>query len=95
MALYGHSEAHGTALQRFIRNAGSPIEKIFFIRHGKVNRAIPISKTDAARRLMVGCFPTFWNWEGMEFVLDFCTRVALEKECYELEFVNDLSVAST
>jgi hypothetical protein len=82
---------HGTA--EIHKNMGAPIEKIFFIKHGKVNRAIPISKTDAARRLMVRCFPTFWNREGMEFVLDFCTRVAGGKECYELEFVNDLSVA--
>ena len=81
---------HGTA--KIHKNMGTPIEKIFFIKHGNVNRAIPISKTDAASRLMVRCFPAFWNREGMEFALDFCTRVAEEKECYELEFVKDLSV---
>jgi hypothetical protein len=81
---------HGTA--QIHKNMGIPIEKIFFIKHSKLNRAIPISKRAAASRLMVRCFPTFWNREGMEFALDFCTRVAGEKECYELEFVNDLSV---
>ncbi|MEJ2697016.1 MAG: hypothetical protein P8013_10245 [Candidatus Sulfobium sp.] len=83
---------HGTAEMH--KNIGVPIEKIFFIRHGKENRAIPISKTDAVNRLLVRCFPTFWNREGMEFSLDFCTLVAQEKECYELEFVNDSSVVN-
>jgi hypothetical protein len=81
---------HGTA--EIHKNMGVPIEKIFFIKHGKENRARQISKTDAANRLMVRCFPTFWNREGMQFVLDFCTRIASEKECYELEFIRDASV---
>ena len=82
---------HGTS--EIHKNMGAPIEKIFFIRHGKENKATPISETDAANRLMVRCFPTFWNREGTEFVLDFCARVANDKKCYELEFVPDISVA--
>jgi hypothetical protein len=81
---------HGTS--EIHKNMGTPIEKIFFIKHGKENKATPISKADAANRLMVRCFPTFWNREGMEFAVDFCARVAQEKRCYELEFVNDVSV---
>jgi len=81
---------HGTAVIH--KNLGIPIEKIFFIKHGMANSARLISRKDASNRLMVRCFPTFWNREGMEFVLDFCTLVAGERECYELEFVNDLSV---
>ena len=81
---------HGTS--EIHKNMGASIEKIFFIKHGKENRAFPISKTDAANRLMVRCFPTFWNREGMQFAVDFCSRVAQEKECYELKFVNDISV---
>ena len=81
---------HGTA--EIHKNRGVPIEKIFFIKHGKENRVKSISKKDAANRLMVRCFPTFWNREGMQFAVDFCSRVAEEKECYELEFVNDTSV---
>ena len=41
---------------------------------------------------MVRCFPTFWNKEGMEFAVDFCSKVAEAKNGYELEFVNDVSV---
>jgi hypothetical protein len=81
---------HGTS--EIHKNSGAPIEKIFFIKHGKENRAVPISKTDAANRLMVRCFPTFWNREGMQFAINFCSRIAEGKECYELEFVNDMSV---
>jgi len=80
---------HGTS--EIHKNMGAPIDKIFFIKHGKENMAIPISKTNAANRLMVRCFPTFWNREGMQFSLDFCSRVAQEKKCYEFEFVNDTS----
>jgi len=81
---------HGTS--EIHKNIGAPIGKIFFIKHGRENRAVLISRTDAANRLMVRCFPTFWNRAGMEFALDFCSRVAGAKDCYELEFVNDTSV---
>ena len=81
---------HGTS--EIHKNAGAPIDRIFFIKHGKENRAIPISKTDSASRLMVRCFPTFWNREGMQFAVDFCSKLAQVKDCYELEFVNNESV---
>jgi len=81
---------HGTSEMH--KNNGAPIEKIFFIKHGKKNRAISISKTDAANRLMVRCFPTFWNREGMQFAVEFCSKVAEAMEFYKLEFVNDMSV---
>jgi hypothetical protein len=81
---YGTAEIH--------KNMGAPIDKIFFIKHGKGNKATQIPKTDAANRLMVRCFPTFWSREGMHFAVDFCSRIAEEKECYELEFAPDSSV---
>ena len=81
---------HGTA--KVHKNAGIPIEKIFFIKHGERNRAVPISKAEAANRLMVRCFPTFWNQDGMQYVLDLCTQIATEIECCDLEFVNDFSI---
>jgi len=81
---------HGTS--EIHKNMGVPIGKIFFIKHGGKNKAVAISKTDAANRLMVRCFPTFWNREGMQFAVDFCSKVAETMESYELEFVNDMSV---
>lgn len=80
---------HGTSDAN--RNVGAPIEKIFFIKHGKENNVIPISKSEAAKRLMVRCFPTFWNREGMEFALEFCSMLAQMKDCYEFQFVPDRS----
>ncbi|NOY64970.1 MAG: hypothetical protein GXO97_06220 [Nitrospirae bacterium] len=81
---------HGTA--QLHKNAGTPVDSIFFIKHGKQNRAIPIKIPDAVNRLMVRCFPTFWNRQGMEFALEFCIRIAREVACYELEFVPTPSV---
>lgn len=80
---HGTSDAH--------KNIGAPIEKIFFIKHGKENKVSPISKTEAANRLMVRCFPTFWNREGMEFALEFCSLLAQRKDCYDFQFVPDQS----
>lgn len=81
---------HGTV--EVHKNAGTPIEKIFFIKHGKVNLERPISKLDSANRLMVRCFPTFWNREGMEFAVNFCAEVAERVGCYELEFLPNKSL---
>lgn len=83
---------HGTS--EIHKNMGAPVEKIFFIRHGKENRSILISKTDAVNRLVVRCFPTFWNREGMEFALEFCSLVAQTKGCHDFQFVPDHSAAS-
>jgi hypothetical protein len=71
------------------KNKGAPVHRIFFIKHGEKNSLQNISTFDAANRLMVRCFPTFWHKEGMQFALDFCTRIASEIECYEFSFVPD------
>jgi len=81
---------HGTA--RMHRNAGVPIERVFFIKHGRENRATRIARADAAQRLMVRCFPTFWHKKGMAVSLEKCTDLAESVEAYELEFVPDRTV---
>jgi hypothetical protein len=83
---------HGTSVIH--KNLGVPIERVFFIKHGKENRALPLSRRDAANRLMVRCFPTFWNKDGMQFALGFCARVAENKSCAELAFVKDPSAVA-
>ncbi|MGC8833943.1 MAG: hypothetical protein ACP5R4_07785, partial [Armatimonadota bacterium] len=70
----------------------APLEKVFFIVHADRNYAKPISPVDAASRLLVRCFPPFWDKEGMQFVTDFLAQVAEEVPCYELGFVPDQSV---
>jgi hypothetical protein len=80
---------HGTA--GIHKNKGNMLGGIFFLKHADRNRIMRLSAIDAANRLMVRCFPTFWNREGMRFVLDFCARIAGEIGCYELGFVPDAS----
>jgi len=80
---------HSTAAMH--RNEGAQLEKIFFIRHGTENTLRKLTQFDAANRLMVRCFPTFWHREGMSFALDFCARIAAEIECYEFSFVPNQS----
>jgi len=70
----------------------APLEKVFFIVHADRNYAKPISPIDAASRLLVRCFPPFWDKEGMEFVTNFLAEMAEEVPCYELGFVPDQSV---
>lgn len=71
------------------KNKGAPIHKIFFIKHGENNNVRRLSAVEAANRLLVRCFPSFWHKEGMRFALDFCARIASEIECYEFGFVPD------
>lgn len=78
---------HGTA--SIHKNKGVPPHQIFFITHGNKNAIRKLSVIEASNRLMVRCFPTFWHKDGMQFALDFCTRIASEIECCEFSFVPD------
>jgi hypothetical protein len=82
---------HGTA--EIHKNRGIPIENIFFIGHGRENRISRISTMDAANRLAVRCFPTFWHRQGTEFAIDYCSRMARARNCYDFRFVPDQSAA--
>lgn len=70
----------------------APLEKIFFLKHAKNNTIKKIDLLEAASRLIVCSFPTFWDKKGMEFTLKFCAKLAEEIPCYELGFVPDKSV---
>lgn len=69
-----------------------PLEKIFFLRHAKKNTIKKITPINAASRLVVCCFPTFWDKKGMEFTLSFFSELTEKIPCYELGFVPDESV---
>jgi hypothetical protein len=75
------------------KNVGVPVEGILFIQHGRENRIARIPVIDAANRLLVRCFPAFWQKEGLQFALDFCARTAGMKDCYDFQFVPDRSAA--
>lgn len=66
-----------------------PLEKIFFLRHAKMNKVKRIEGIAAASKLLVCSFPTFWDKKGMEFTLGFIDELTREVPCYELSFVPD------
>ncbi len=67
------------------------IERILFLEHSEKNYVRPLSMVDAAARMFVRCFPTFWDKEGMAFTLGFIDEVVKKIPCYELGFVPDRS----
>ena len=84
--IYGtpwHGDAKACSPER------APLEKIFFLRHAKMNKVKRIEGIAAASKLLVCSFPTFWDKKGMEFTLEFIDQLTREVPCYELEFVPD------
>lgn len=69
----------------------APLEKIFFLKHAKVNKVEEIEGIDAASKLLVCSFPTFWDKKGMEFTLGFIDELTRKIPCYELGFLPDES----
>jgi hypothetical protein len=81
---------HGTAKIHSPEKA--LLKKIFFIKHGNENSAKLLNKTDAASRLVVRAFPTYWDAPGMKFTLDLATNIIENVPCYELPFLPDETV---
>jgi hypothetical protein len=71
---------------------GVPLERIFFLKHSPENKALSLKAGDAASRLFVRCFPTFWDETCLNFTLDFIGQLAEQIPCYELGFVPDKSI---
>ncbi len=69
-----------------------PLEKILFLKHAENNVIKRIGPVDAASRLIVCSFSTYWDKKGMEFILKFCTELVQKVPCYEIGFVPDESV---
>jgi hypothetical protein len=67
----------------------APLEKIFFLKHAKMNKVKRIEGINAASKLLVCSFPTFWNKKGMKFTLGFIDELTREVPCYQLDFVPD------
>jgi hypothetical protein len=91
----GRFWAYGTPWHGDARAASPdavPLERVFLIQHASVNRALSLEPLDAASRLLVRSFPTFWDAEGMAFTLQFLGRLSQAVPCYELGFVPDRGV---
>jgi hypothetical protein len=67
----------------------APLERIFVLQHAEENRLLPLSPRDAASRLLVRSFATFWDAEGMAFTAGFLGRLSQAVPCYELGFLPD------
>lgn len=66
---------------------GLPIQKIFFLRHGRKNSAASKEKAGAVSMLLTRCFPPLWDKQGMAYTLGLCHRIVSKIPCYELSFV--------
>jgi hypothetical protein len=87
--------AHGTPWHGDAKLASPvavPLERIYVIEHAEENRAVPLKPVDAASRLLVRAFPTYWDAEGMAFTLQLLGQLSQAVPCYELGFVPDQSV---
>jgi hypothetical protein len=66
---------------------GLPVQKIFFLRHGKKNSSRLKNGAEAVSMLLARSFPPFWDNQGMAFTIDFCQRLVSKIPCYELTVV--------
>jgi hypothetical protein len=78
---------HGDA--RIAIPGKAPLKSLFFLKQAKANRIVPLKPSDAATRLLVRCFPTFYHMLGMEYTLEFVTDLVGAVPCYELQFTPD------
>ena len=81
---------HGDA--SVVSPESAPLEKIFILKHASKNHITPLEPGEAAARLLVRSFPTFWDADGMDFTLQFLGDMCETLPCYELGFVPDKSV---
>lgn len=68
------------------------LEKLFFLEHAPENHIQPLSSTEVLTRLLVRCFPPFYDRAGMEYTLTLLSRLAQEIPGYELGFAPDKRV---
>ncbi len=70
----------------FASPEGRPLGAVFFLRHGRADRARSLCVPEAAARLFARTFPPPWDAEAVARVLDTCSRIAASVPCYELRF---------
>jgi len=77
---------------REISPEGLPIKKIFFLRHGGKNSAVPKSGIEAVSMLLTRSFPPLWDKNGMTFTTGLCHHIVNKVPCYELSFAPDTKI---
>jgi len=75
-----------------VSSKGLPIRKLFFLRHGEKNSAIPKNSAEAVSMLLTRCFPPIWDRKGMEYTMDLCHHIVNRIPCYEFRFEPDRKI---
>ena len=75
-----------------LSSKGLPIRKLFFLRHGEKNSAVPKNSAEAVLMLLTRCFPPIWDKKGMEYTMDLCHRLVNKIPCYEFSFEPDRNI---
>jgi hypothetical protein len=70
----------------FASPEGRALGAVFFLRHGRADRVIPLAAPEAAARLFARTFPPPWEPRAVGRVLGACARIAGRTPCYELRF---------
>jgi hypothetical protein len=73
----------------FASPAEAPLGAVFFLRHGRRNRARPLGEAEAAARLLARSFPPPWDPVGRARALDTCAHAAGSVPAFELTFSPD------
>ncbi len=72
--------------------AGGPLKKIYFIKHAPQNYMRRLSAKESLSRLLITCFPTFWEKKGMEYAMRFGAALCQEVDTFELGVVPDKTI---
>jgi len=75
-----------------VSSKGLPIRKLFFLRHGEKNSAVPKNSAEAVLMLLTRCFPPIWDKKGMEYTMGLCHRIVQNIPCYEFSFEPDRKI---
>ena len=86
MRVYG-TPWHGDG--GFASAASAPLGALFFLRHGRTTRLVPLARGEAAARLFTRSFPPPWDREGVARALDACADAAAPAPAFELAFRPD------
>jgi hypothetical protein len=76
------------------RNAGAPLEALFFLVKAESTELVPVGAGTAMRRLMPAVSCPWYDRDRGNHVLDTCARVVESFPCYDLRFRPDAEVVA-
>jgi hypothetical protein len=84
--LYGAPWSRGQREATFSRTAA---KAIFFLSHGRRNRCVRLSSSEALAQLLSQVFLPVWSREQVELTVQTCAELLQAVDCYRLEFFPD------